>query len=82
MEPVSLTPFNGGDIQQHFKIVDIYAERLRRRDGETLMLFTNDEENALLLKSTFLAGQQSEINNIKKQAFGRGFLQALNAVGS
>ena len=82
MEPISLTPTNGVGFIHQFKTVDIYAERLRRKDVETLMLFTNDEENALLLKSTFLAGQQSEINRIKNQSFARGFLYALNALGS
>lgn len=82
MEPFSLTPADGSDIQRQFKTVDIYAERLRRKDAETLMLFTNDEENALLLKSTFLAGQQKEINKIKNREFARGFLRALNALGS
>ena len=82
IEPISLISTNDDKVIQHFKTVDIYAERLRRKGAETLMLFTNDEENALLLKSIFLAGQQSEINNIKNQSFARGFLHALNTLGS
>jgi hypothetical protein len=82
MERIPFTPFSGGDIPMSYKTVDIYAELLRRNGVETLMLFTNDEENALLLKSTFLAGQQREVNNIKDYEFARGFLSALNTLGA
>ena len=37
--------------------VEVFAEPLRRKNHETLIIFTHNEEDALLLKSSFLTGQ-------------------------
>jgi phosphoenolpyruvate carboxylase len=58
--------------------VRIYAEVLRRDYQESLLLYTHDEENALLLKASFLAGQTREINDIKRREFVKGLLKAFN----
>jgi hypothetical protein len=46
------------------------------------ILTTYDEESALLLKSTFLAGQTSALNEEKRRAFANGFMDALCRLGS
>lgn len=63
------------------KTVTITAEPLRRRDQRILMLFTHDEENALLLRSALLPGQRHDDEERQRQAFARGFLRALQQLG-
>ena len=63
------------------KQVNIYAETLIRKGRKYMMLFTQDEESALLLKSCFLPGQRSELNEVMKDEFAKGFLCALNRIG-
>ena len=41
--------------------VDITGEMIRRNGVDAMMLFTRDEEGALALKASFLAGQQREL---------------------
>ena len=60
-----------------FHIVRITAERHVWRNVESYMLFTEDEESALLLKAAFLPGQQSALNQRERDAMARGFLQAI-----
>lgn len=62
------------------KTVHIFGERLRRRGHETLMLFTRDEENALLLDAEFLPGQRREVQQRQRQHFAQGILAALDAL--
>jgi hypothetical protein len=64
------------------RIVTIFAERFIRHGHEHMMLFTRDEESALLLKSAFLPGQQAELQERERTAFARGFLEALARVGN
>ena len=59
------------------RTVRIHSERFWRNGAEHTILFTADEESALLLKSAFLPGQQSELNERERNAFARGFLEAL-----
>lgn len=59
-------------------IVHITAEVLVREKHTTLMLFTRDEEAALLLKSELLPGQHRDIQDREKSAFAKGLLFALN----
>lgn len=48
------------------KIVTIYCEKLRWRDGSAKpILLTDDEELALMLKPEWLPGQQQAINSYK-----------------
>jgi hypothetical protein len=81
--PVETVPLTDNRVANvRFYAVDIWAEKLRFRTGaEHLMLFTYDEEAALLLKSAFLPGQQAALNRIKKDAFAKGFLDALHRLG-
>lgn len=64
-------------IDYNIRIVEIFGERIRRREHEALMLFTADEENALRLQADFLAGQRGEVQRREKGAFAKGFLEAL-----
>jgi hypothetical protein len=61
--------------------VTLTAERLYYRGQEHLMLFTSDEESALLLKAAFLPGQQSSLQERERAAFAKGFLEALHRLG-
>ena len=61
-----------------FRTVTIHAELLRRGKHTHLMLFTQDEESALLLKSAFLPGQHKDVQGREKQAFAQGFISALS----
>ena len=61
-------------------IVRIFSERFVRHGREHRMLFTHDEESALLLKCAFLPGQQTILQERERAAFARGFLDALNRI--
>lgn len=64
------------------KTVEIFAERIVRHGREHMMLFTRDEESALLLKCAFLPGQQAGLQERERDAFARGFLDALARIGT
>lgn len=80
--PVSAYDSQGEEIDprydMHNWIVHITAEVLVRGKHTTLMLFTRDEEAALLLKSELLPGQHRDVQDREKSAFAKGFLSALN----
>lgn len=78
MEQPSLVACDAPPTYSPPKMVEIFGERIRRREHETLMLFTADEENALLLKAEFLPGQRGELRNRERGAFAAGFLKALH----
>lgn len=59
------------------KKVTVYGERLIRYGKRHWLLFTRDEENAMLLKAAFLPGQQQLVNEERARQFARGFLSAL-----
>ena len=61
--------------------VHIIAKKLVSGDFEALMLFTRDEVSALKLKSAFLPGQQSAVNQLKSNAFAHGFMSAMQKLG-
>lgn len=63
------------------KTVTLLSERIIRNGHEHMMLFTYDEESALLLKCAFLPGQQATIQECQRTAFARGFLQAIEQLG-
>lgn len=69
-----------GPIDYKIRNVHVWAEKFVYRDTKTLILFTNDDENALLMKASFLAGQQRHMNDEKADAFARGFLKALTMI--
>lgn len=62
-------------------IVHITAEVLVRGKHSSLMLFTHDEEAALLLKSELLPGQHRDVQDREKAAMAKGFMSALNMLG-
>jgi hypothetical protein len=55
-----------------FRTVEITAEVMVRKGERHLMLFTKDEESALLLESVFLPGQRKELQEAEQQAAARG----------
>lgn len=57
--------------------VHITGEMMKRRGKQSLMLFTENDEHALLLRSDFLPGQRGELQSRERGAFARGFLDAL-----
>lgn len=66
---------------EKLRTVEIYTERIVRRGEMHLLLFTHDDENALLLRSAFLPGQQQGLNEERKVAFAKGFLHAVKCFG-
>jgi hypothetical protein len=83
LRPPQTTPWDEASMPEpNFPLVKIWAERLRHPRGEHLMLFTEDEEMALLLKSTFLPGQRSALHDVERRAFAQGFLNALQHLGN
>jgi hypothetical protein len=82
MESPSLVPTDSPPDYRPLKMVEIFGERIRRRGHETLMLFTADEENAMLLKAEFLPGQRGELRDRVRGAFAAGFLKALQEFGA
>lgn len=59
------------------RTVEVTGEVLRRRGAETMMLFTRDEESALLLKADFLPGQRREQQTRERGAYAHGLMTAL-----
>lgn len=57
-------------------MVEIFAEKFRRYEHEALMLFTYNEEYALRLQASFLAGQLQEVQDLQATAHARGFIEA------
>lgn len=57
--------------------VRITVDTLIRGRQRTMMLFTEDEEAALLLKSAFLPGQTRALREKQAVAFAQGFVHAL-----
>ena len=63
------------------RTVTITADWLFKDGHRTMMLFTRDEESALLLRAAFLPGQTRELREREAEAFSRGFLYALDRLG-
>jgi hypothetical protein len=61
--------------------VEITAEKLHRNGEVHLMLFTHNEEQAMLLKSAFLPGQRAALKEHEREAFAKGFLRAIQTLG-
>lgn len=75
-----LMPHPDDQQTQELRQVVIYAERLYRKGKIHHMLFTKNEESALLLKAAFLPGQQSALNEREVQGIAKGFLAALESL--
>lgn len=61
--------------------VTLYVESMFRHGKVHKMVFTHDEESALLLKAAFLPGQQGELGEVRAEALARGFMRALALLG-
>ena len=61
--------------------VTIVTERFMRHGRVHTMLFTKDEESALLLKCAFLPGQLTGVQERERVAFARGVMDALARLG-
>lgn len=59
------------------RCAEIWGEPLRRRDHEALMVFCDDEELALALRSDLLPGQRKDQQDDQRRQFARGFFYAL-----
>lgn len=81
MEPISFDFDFDPSTRVTMRQVRIVAEPWRRREHETLVLFTADEESALLLKAAFLPGQHSAVHEREKRAFAHGVLAAITRLG-
>lgn len=82
MPPMLLRAYGQEDLDPRvpckINYVVITVERLVK-DGQThVMLFTQDEESALLLEATFLPGQQRQLRDIRDQEFVKGFFGAIS----
>jgi hypothetical protein len=83
MEPFKMTPNTVLPVDaEPCRCVAIFGERIKRREHETLMLFTADEENALILRAEFLPGQRGDVRNRERAAFAAGFVRALQEFGA
>lgn len=80
--PLNLFPKSDTPIREDLKIVEIHGEVFIRRGHKHMFVFTNDDENALLLRSEFLPGQRKDVQHALRNAFARGFLHALQAGGA
>lgn len=77
--PIRTVPPSEADaFDQKFWQVHITAETLHRHGEQHMMLFTHNEEEALLLKAAFLPGQRSMLKEHERKAFANGFLLALS----
>lgn len=82
MKPVSFVrPTDNLVMDDQCWVVELIAERLIRGRHETLMIFTSDEEAALMLKSAFLPGQRASLQDRERDAFVKGFFKAINMAG-
>ena len=63
------------------EIVTIKFERLHRGEVRNWLAFTDEIETALKLKAAFLPGQYATVQERERQAFAKGFLHALQALG-
>ena len=59
------------------KNVDVWVEYYERHGQRFPMIFTADEESALLLRAAFLPGQNSTVDELRARAYALGFLKAL-----
>jgi len=83
MKPMSVAAWNPSVVPEPEPIwrVCITAERFHSNGQIHMMLFTHNEEHALLLKSAFLPGQRWALKELTAAEFAKGFLAALSRFG-
>lgn len=75
------SPMNVAEEWTHAWLVEITAEVIRRGRFESMMLFTRNEEAALMLKSDLLPGQIRDQREMLKESFAKGFMHAIDSLG-
>jgi hypothetical protein len=79
LQPIGLTPPTEGPTKKDHRVVEIYSEKFQRNGVRHMMLFTRDEEAAMLLRSALLPGQRRDAQDAARAQFARGFLAGLRA---
>lgn len=82
MEPIGYVGAPSLPCNDSMRVVEVWAERFVRKGQSHLMLFTRNDESALLLRAAFLPGQRREMNDQRAQAFAKGFMDALMRMGA
>lgn len=60
--------------------VRLWVEQFLRKGRKHFFLFTEDDENALLLRAAFLSGQRHAVDTVRAKEFAQGFLLGLQTV--
>lgn len=81
VDPMSAKSLASYALCDTMKIVTIRAEEIRRRGKSGWMLFTDDDECALMLGSSMLPGQIKDFREEYKRGFANGFLEAVLRMG-
>lgn len=66
--------------QARFRTVEIISERLVIHGKQTRMLFTANDESALLLQSVFLPGQYKEVQKEREKAKIAGMVSVIDVI--
>lgn len=80
--PINTSQQTDFPLSERLKMVEIHGEVFIRRGHKHMFVFTNDDENALLLRSEFLPGQRKDVQHAQINAFAKGFLHALQVGGA
>lgn len=63
-----------------YESVELTCELFIRNGNKTYMVFTKNEEGALLLSSIFLPGQQKALSHEKDKSLIEGFIKAIETL--
>ena len=77
IEPLKTSISLAHEISSQPKVVAIWAEKIRRNGKEAWLLFTRNEEAALMLKSDVLPGQRKAFQDEYRRGFVTAILRAL-----
>lgn len=78
MSAISIESIYDPIIENALNSVDVWAESLYRKGNRYWLLFTNDENLALRLKSDVLPGQRKAFQDEYKRGFISGMLSLFN----
>lgn len=68
---------NTPPLLEHPRVVQIYGEMFERRGVRSMMIFVNDEENALALRSSLLPGQRADAQRRERTAYFAGVFSTM-----
>lgn len=80
MEPLAikaLLPVSADPAAHRVRTVRLHGSPVRSNEGKGWMLSTANDEDALLLKSVFLPGQQRAVKNERAKARAEGFFAGM-----